>query len=138
VITQKRMIRKVTITTFEFAATVSQDYFQGGAVGLDYSTGLLDKMGASDTMVPIGLVVEDTEIGSGGGTVLVRLFDEASCVWFKGDAVGDGVVAADDVGKVAYYLDDETVSINADYNNNPEAGIILAVDSAKGVLVKVN
>lgn len=135
-LTQKRMVRQHTAVNMGFRADNIQ-FYQGGLVGMNTATGLLVRASDSSTFVPLGLAAEDKLIAAEGDEMIVNLLEEAKCIWFKNDT-GAGLIANDDVGKTAHVVDDETVSINSAYNTAAALGLILKVDSRKGVLVKVN
>lgn len=136
-LSKKRMVRQVTAVNMAFAATATMQFYQGGLVGIDSSTGKLVKATDASTFIPLGLAAEDVLVPSGGGDVLVDLLAEARCIWFKNDT-GAGEVTSGDIGATVHVLDDETVSINSAYNSAAVAGQVLKVDAVKGVLVKVN
>lgn len=66
-------------------------------------------------------------------TVTVDLETEKQCEWWTNDS-GGGAVAATDVGKVCYMLDDQTVTMTS--TGRSPSGRVWGVDSTKGVLVE--
>lgn len=66
-------------------------------------------------------------------TVGVDLGREVRGDWFTNHTAGDAVLTTD-VGKLCYFLDDDTVTITP--TNRSIAGRVWAVDSSKGVLVE--
>lgn len=82
-------------------------------------------------LIPFG-VFQETLTGDGTKTVKIRLFAEIRALWWNNDSGGTPVTAAD-VGTIAAIVDDQTVS--ADDTGRSAAGLVLAVDAAKGVLV---
>ncbi len=130
----KRALRIKTYTQISLAATASDTYYQGALVGWDTATGLLVVGQETTTFVPVGTVVEDTVIGSGGGSILVNLFHELRAIWFV-NSTGDAVDTAD-IGTICYVEDDQTVSDTDNSNARSVAGRVWALDTTKGVLVE--
>lgn len=88
--------------------------------------------GATATgLVPLGIFQENLT-GDGTTTVQIKLFREIQAIWWDNDTGGTPVVAADR-GGLCYILDDSTVS--GDNTGRSTAGMVLAVDATKGVLV---
>jgi hypothetical protein len=131
-LTSKRAVRPKRFTTISLAATPSVSYWQGGVVGFNTATGLVVKSQPLTTFWPIGLCVEDTVLGAGGGNLLIELFREVSAIW----RVNDGTVVAASIGSLCYELDDQTVSNTDATNTLSVAGRVWAVDSVRGVLVE--
>jgi len=97
----------------------------------DRSTaGIVCKGKTGTGLVPIG-VFHESMTGDGTKKISVKLFDEIRAIWWKNDATT--AVAAADIGDPCYIKDDETVS--ADSTGRSVAGMVLAIDSIKGVLV---
>lgn len=87
--------------------------------------------GATATgLVPLGIFMESLT-GDGSTTVQIKLFKEIQAVWWDNDGVTP-VVAADR-GGLCYIKDDATVT--GDNTGASVAGMVLAVDAVKGVLV---
>jgi hypothetical protein len=85
---------------------------------------------ASTTLVPIGWFMESFT-GDGVKTISVMLFDEIRLAWWDND--GGAPLAASDILHACYILDDHTVTATA--TGHSLAGVVMGIDSAKGVLV---
>ncbi len=135
-LTKKRVSREVSLTHVELPAAASTKYYQGGVVGWDLAAnGILKKAAPLTNFRAIGTVVEDKELGAGGGTILVKLFREVKAYWFANDAGGEAVVA-NDLGQLCYWRDDQTVGRDDDTNTLSVAGRVWRVDAVRGVLVE--
>lgn len=90
-------------------------------------------VGTEDTgLMPVGLFLESLT-GDGVKKVQVKLFKEIQAVWLNNDSVDP--VTANDVFQLCWLKDSETVSISSNSSARSNAGQVLAVDAAKGVLV---
>ncbi len=85
---------------------------------------------ASTTLIPIGWFYE-TLTGDGVKIVQVMLFDEIRLGWWDNDA--GAPLGAADILHPCYILDDHTMTATA--TGHSLGGIVMGVDSAKGVLV---
>lgn len=111
--------------------------YQGGAAVIDTSTGYVTKGAASTTLKAIGTFAEsvDNSAGSAGDkSVNVKLSHEVVTYRFVNGSAGNAI-AATDIGKLCYFLDDQTVSIIAAAHS--VAGIVWDVDTTKGVAVEL-
>jgi hypothetical protein len=130
----RRAVRVKKFINRDLPATASDTYYQGALVGFDTSTGLIVVGGANTTLIPVGLVKENTTIGSGGGNVPVEMFEEVTAVWFANSS-GDAVTASE-IGGICYIEDDQTVAKTDATNTLSVAGRVWDVDATKGVLVQ--
>lgn len=97
----------------------------------DRSTaGIVCKGKTGTGLVPLG-IFNETLTGDGTKKVVVKLFQEIAAYWWTNDT--GTAVAATDIGDPCYIKDDVTVT--ADSTGRSVAGMVLAVDSTKGVLV---
>lgn len=94
------------------------------------ANGIIVKGRAATTLIPLG-VFHETKLGNGTDTVHIKCFNEIRGVWWDNDTVAP--IGSEDVGTLAAIKDDVTVS--ADQTGRSKLGLILAVDSSKGVLV---
>lgn len=85
---------------------------------------------ASATLIPIGHFMESFT-GDGVKRIQVKLFWELRLYWWKNDATAP--LAAADIGTFAFILDSQTVT--SDDTGHSVAGLVIAVDSARGVLI---
>ena len=81
-------------------------------------------------LIPIGIAMESLT-GDGVKTLQVKLFKEIQATWWVNDTVA--AVTAAMRGQLCYLKDSETVS--SDNTGRSIAGMVLAVDASKGVLV---
>lgn len=91
----------------------------------------------SASAVPLGTAQEtvDNSGGSAGAkSVNVRLPEEINAIWFANSASSDAI-AATNRGQTAHFVDDQTVALLS--TGRAKAGIILDVDTVRGVLVAV-
>lgn len=93
-------------------------------------SGKVVKGATSATLIPIG-IFQESFTGDGGKKISIKLFQEIKAFWWDNDS-GTAVVAAD-IGTWAYIKDSHTVS--GDDTGRSVAGLVLALDSAKGVLI---
>lgn len=133
-LSNKRATKIVELHNIEMAATASVTYYQNGLACIDTSTGLIKKGQAGAGLVAIGLISEGKVLGAGGGTLIIELFRAIRCVWMKNS--GTDAVDANDVGKLCYIEDDDTVRETSNSGANAPAGRVWKVDSVKGVLVE--
>lgn len=132
-LTQSRMPRRETISTYAFPMAAQQVY-KGSAACYDTAAlGSVKKAAATATLVPIGVFEEDALNSGAAGSVsvLVRLQNEVNATWFEN--AGNISLAANLFGP-CYFVDDHTVS--ATVGTNGPAGRIWDVDPIKGVLVE--
>ncbi len=132
-LTAKRAIKSKKSTTRDLPATAAT-YYQGALICWDTSVGRVVKGAASTTLRPIGLCAEDTVIGTNGDLLSVNLFRELTTVWMPNSAT-DAVVAAGR-GGLCYIESDQNVGATDQTNTLSVAGVVWAVDTAKGVEVE--
>lgn len=118
---------------FEFPMAATTVY-QGGAAVVDTATGFVTKAQAGTTYRTIGRFAETkTNAGAAGSVkVNVRLAKEVMVEWFANGTDADAI-AATDLLKPCYWLDDQTVSIVS--TGHSLAGLVYGVDATKGVAV---
>lgn len=127
---KSRAVRPVKALNLELPGT-NQQVYAGGLACWNTATGLVAKGAASTTMIPIGTFAEDKAVPS-GGTVLVDLFEEITCIWMK----NSGTDACDTAGILCYIEDDETVRKTDNTNACSVAGRVWKIDATRGVLVQ--
>jgi hypothetical protein len=107
--------------------------YKGAAICLELATAKVVPASSAVGLVYLG-IADDTVDATGGDQELsVDLIAEFVGSWFV-NATGGDAIAATDVGKICYFLDDQTVTISA--LGRPVAGRVLKVSTAKGVLVQ--
>jgi hypothetical protein len=136
-LSKPRKTKAVCLNTLKRVLLSAAVAHEGGIACLDLDDSGKARPGAVDTNLrPVGLFIDVGEsglTGDGTKTVLIRLFREVRCWWFKNDTT-DAVTDAM-VGGLCYVFDDETVS--SDATGTSVAGRIWAVDATKGVLVEL-
>lgn len=104
----------------------STTIYEGGITVLDVATGYLRPGRASTTDVVVG-VARDTYVN--GTTAGATIADCDAGVFAFATAGGADTIAADDIGKVCYVVDDETVGLTDGTGTRIQAGYIFDVDS---------
>lgn len=110
-----------------YTPAASTQFFKGGLVALDQSdSGLLKKGAVSTTLVCIGVCQENfTSPASNSRKVKARSGIHGP---FENSAGADEI-AADDVGKDCFIVDDQTVALTDGTSTRSKAGTIYDVDS---------
>jgi hypothetical protein len=118
-----------------FTGASGNVFYPGAAVGLDLSTQKLEPMHAEADLFFLGHVADDFKVDatSAEKQVNVRLLREVVGFRYVNATAGDAVLAAD-VGKLCFFLDDQTVTITA--AGKRVAGRVWDVSSTYGVLVE--
>lgn len=121
------------------------DVIEGGmAASVTAYAGALIMRDAAGNLTPgatatgsfgVGRAEERKTNGSTAGATRLRV--RPGRFWFKNSAAGDAIAAAD-VGAVCYIVDDETVAKTNGTNTRSPAGAVEAVDSVRGVLVRLD
>lgn len=106
--------------------------FKGGACVLR-TDGKVQPATSSLGNKSLGVFDDEVDAAAGDKNVAVDLIDELRLEWYSND-VGGGAVLATDVGKVVYFLDDQTVTITP--TGRSIAGIVWSVDTLNGVAVQ--
>lgn len=112
--------------------------YKGGKVALDIATGKVVPATSVTAQLLIGVFAETIDATSADKSVTVDMEREIQADWWTNGTAGEAI-AATDVGKMAYQMDDQTVSILAGVSGGAgrcPAGRIWAVDSTKGILVE--
>lgn len=116
-----------------FTLTSGTKAFKGAACVLVLATGKVKPGVAGMGLMFLGVFDETIDATSAEKEVSVDLLREVVVEWFV-NATSTNAVAATDVGKRAFFVDDQTVGILAD--NRTLAGRIWGVDTNKGVAVE--
>lgn len=116
-----------------FQGTDSTQYFKGGIVCISTATGKMVKGATATTQVAIGRCEENFLTGTSN----TRKIKARSGVFgpYANSAAGDAI-AADDIGKACFIVDDATVALTDGTGTRSRAGIIYDVDAAGGVFVQ--
>jgi hypothetical protein len=126
----KRLVRPVSYKQLELTLKSGEVAFQGGMACVDTADGKCYPGQAGTTLIPIGYFVENADATLGDVTCTVRLFREVIAFWWA----NSGNVNANDIMQECYIADDQTVTMTS--SGNSKAGRIVAVSTAKGVLVE--
>lgn len=111
----------------------STQFYAGGLVVLDQADGKVKKGGIATTYIALGRCEENLLTGT-SNTRQPRI--KCGCFRWGNSAAGDAI-AADDIGKACYIVDDQTVALTSNTSTRSVAGTIVAVDSS-GVWVGTN
>jgi len=125
-----RAVREERWTYKEFTLASGNIAYQGGAAFYNMATNKVVPGQASSTLVYIGTFVDKVDASAADKTVNVHLIEEVVITYFANATAGDAV-AATDVMKDCYFLDDQTVTITR--AAHVVAGRVWVVDSTKGV-----
>lgn len=109
--------------------------FQGGSIFLNPAT---NKVVSGANVAAVGLQflgfsTQDVDATLADKSVQVNLIEEETWIWWD-NATSTDAIAATDLGKMAYALDDHTASILA--TGKSPLGRIRAVDTIKGVAIE--
>lgn len=127
--TERTKIR-AAISSYDFVLKSGVTAEKGKIAVIDTADGAVTKATAAAGLIPIGNFAR-TVVGDGTLTVTVDFWDEISAQWWVND--GTAAVTAAMRGGLCYMKDDQTVS--SDATTRSALGMVLAVDTAKGVLV---
>lgn len=122
----------VAMTHKQFTLKSGSIAYKGARAAIDLATGKVVPASASALQFTIGIFDEYVDASSADKLVNVNFEKEILASWWVNGATTDAC-AATDIGKPAYSLDDQTVSINP--SGKSLAGTIYGFDSTKGVLV---
>ncbi|MBX3131631.1 MAG: hypothetical protein KF718_33250 [Polyangiaceae bacterium] len=114
------------------AGTDSTQYYRGGLVCIKGSTGKVVKGAVAADLTPIGRCEERILTGS---STTHKVKARSGIFLFKNSSAGDAI-AATEIGKDCYIVDDETVAKTSDTAARSAAGKVYDVTSA-GVWVAV-
>jgi hypothetical protein len=130
-----RMRVQKTIKTIRLPMGQTTVYKGAGAV---LSGGYVIEAATATDLNTIGVFTEQvTNTGaSGAKTAEVEFPYEMNCEYFGNGTSGDAI-AITDIGKLCYWIDDQTVSIDDASDTRSPAGFIVGVDTTLGVLVSI-
>ncbi len=118
---------------FTFTLKSGSKAWKGAAICLELATGKVIPAAAGEGLFYLGLADDTVDATSADQELSVDLIQELWGSYFVNATAGDAV-GATDVGKLCYFLDDQTVTISA--YGRPVAGVVLGVSTTKGVLVQ--
>jgi len=120
---------------FELPVDAGKVCYQGGIGCLDQADGLAKPAVTAATLVALGRIAATAD-NSAGADGAVKVTIEEGDFWWANSAAGDAI-AADDIGKTCYLVDDQTVALTSDTGARSAAGVVLNVDASLGVLVRM-
>lgn len=103
----------------------STQYYAGGLVVLDQADGKLKKGSTATGLVAVGRCEENYLTGSSN----TRKIKAKSGIFRWGNSASSDAIAADDIGKDCYIVDDQTVALTDGSSTRSKAGTIYDVDS---------
>lgn len=112
-------------TLTELSATDSTTYYKGGIVCLDQSTGKVIKGATGTGYVCLGRCEEAVVTG----TSTTEKIKALSGIFRWGNSTSSDAIAADDIGKTCYIVDDQTVALTDGSASRSAAGVVYDVDS---------
>lgn len=118
---------------FTFTLKSGTKAYKGAAICLELATAKVIPATAGEGLIYVGQADDNVDATSADQELSVDLIAELWGSYFVNATAGDAV-AATDVGKLCYFLDDQTVTISA--YGRPVAGVVLGVSTTKGVLVQ--
>lgn len=122
----------------DFTLTAGQVAYQNTTAVVNTAAGtgtLLAGTYSGTTYAVLGLFDEYVDATLAAKTVRVNFLRERTCKWFTNDTAS-GAIAATDLGKMAFALDDKTATITS--TSKSPLGQILGVDATKGVLIDID
>lgn len=131
---QERMRKVETWKTKQFKLTSGTKAYKGGDCCLVLATGQVQPGAAGTGLVFIGMFAETIDATSAAQLVNVDLMREVTLEWLDNDTAGTPVSGTTGILGPCYILDDHTVTAVPTVNSL--AGVVWAVDSAKGVAVE--
>lgn len=125
----KEKTRSVERWTFrQFPLAITNKAWKHGSVGIDLSTGKVEPAHAESDLLIIGVAAETIDATSVEKQLNVNLGMEIEVEWWASSGI-----AATDIGKLAYFQDDQTVYLTT---GGCVAGRIWAYDSVKGAAIQ--
>lgn len=125
----RNTVRQYIQRQIDLPLTASTDIPAGAMVMVISGTGTA--LNAADTAGGVMMGIATQAVSYSGGDR--RCIVERGCYWMA----NDGNITAADIGKLAYVLDNQTVSNQATTLQDVVAGYIEAVDTTLGVLVSM-
>ncbi len=116
---------------FAEVGTDSTQYYKGGIVCVSTATGKVVKGSTATTLVAIGRCEEEVLTGTSN----TRMIKARIGIFKYSNSASADLIAADDIGKACYIVDDQTVALTDGTGTRSRAGIIDGVDADGGVWV---
>lgn len=103
----------------------STQFYKGGIVVLDQADGLLKKATTATGLIALGRCEENVLTGASN----TRKINCRSGIFKYGNSAAADAIAADDIGKDCYLVDDQTVALTSNSSARSRAGKVYGVDS---------
>jgi hypothetical protein len=110
---------------FAEVGTDSTQYYKGSIVCVSTATGKVVKGATATTQIAIGRCEENYLTGTSNTR---KIKARIGCFKYANSAAADAI-AADDIGKACYIVDDATVALTDGTGTRSRAGIVAGVDS---------
>lgn len=111
--------------TCEEQGADSTQFYKGGILVLDQADGKVKKGFVATTLVCLGRSLETVLTGA-SNTRKIRA--ESGIFKWLNSSAGDAI-AADDIGKDCFIVDDQTVALTNGTSTRSKAGVVFGVDS---------
>ncbi|MBA2686856.1 MAG: hypothetical protein H0U64_02025 [Gemmatimonadaceae bacterium] len=111
--------------------TDATQYYKGGIICVSTVTGKMVKGTTATTLIAIGRCEENVLTGTSN----TREINARSGTFKFGNSSAADLIAADDIGKACYIVDDQTVALTDGTGTRSRAGIIEKVAADGGVYV---
>lgn len=105
--------------------TDSTQYYKGGIVSISTATGKVVKGATATTQVAIGRCEENVLTGTSN----TRKIKARTGIFKYLNSAAADQIAADDIGKACFIVDDQTVALTDGTGTRSRAGIVFGVDS---------
>jgi len=109
----------------------STQFYKGGIVVLDQADGLLKKATTATGLIALGRC-EENILTPASNTRKIKC---RSGIFKYANSAAADLIAADDIGKDCYIVDDQTVALTSNTNARSRAGKVHSVDTDGGVYV---
>lgn len=111
----------------------STQFYKGGIVALDSADGLVKKGVTSTTLIALGRCEENVLTGAAN----TRRINCRSGIYKYLNSAAADLIAADDIGKDCFIVDDQTVALTNGTGTRSRAGEVYGVDADGGVWVAI-
>lgn len=103
----------------------STQYYRGGILVIDPADGKIKKATTATGLIAVGRCEENVLTGTSN----TRKIKARSGIFKYGNSAAADAIAADDIGKECFLVDDQTVALTNGTNTRSRAGVIYGVDS---------
>lgn len=103
----------------------STQFYKGGIIVLDQADGLFKKATTATGLIAVGRCEENRLTGASNALKI----NARSGIFKYGNSAAADAIAADDIGKDCYLVDDQTVALTSNSSARSRAGKVYGVDS---------